>query len=300
MTRRELDATLADLDVLHLSDVTQFAPARASLVSTVYDLTPILFPDWHTPQNRALFERKMRYVRERRQTVIAISEQTRRDLIKTLGIPEEQIHVVYGSADPRFRPLRDRDQIGRAMHKYGIPGAGYILYVGTLEPRKNLVRLVKAYASALDNYGEAMPSLVLAGSKGWFYEEIFHSVERLGLGQRVILTGFVDDEDVPALYNGALLFVYPSLYEGFGIPVLEAMACGVPVITSNTSSLPEIVGEAGVLVDPMDADALAAALVALVGDPERRAALRTAGLARAALFSWERAARETMVVYDRA
>jgi glycosyltransferase involved in cell wall biosynthesis len=295
--RRQLNAVLAQLDVLHASDVTQFVPKGASLVSTVHDLSPVLFPELHTPQNRALFKRKMCYVQERAQAIIAVSEHTKRDLVKVLAIPEERVHVVYNAAAPGYHPIRDRGEIRRVTRKYGVPGSGYILHVGTLEPRKNLVRLVEAYAVALDHCGDRVPPLVLAGGKGWLYEEIFHSVERLGLQQRVIFTGFVDDEDLPALFNGALFFVYPSLYEGFGIPVLEAMACGVPVITSNASSLPEIVGEAGVLVDPIDAGALAAALMALLDDLERRAALRAAGLTRAVLFSWERAARETLEVY---
>ena len=300
MTCRALNSVLAKLDVLHVSDVTQFASSEAKLVSTVYDLTPILFPELHTQQNRAGFERKMRYVRTQKQTVIAISEHTKRDLIEILGIPEERIHIVYGGVDPRYRPIHDCDEISRITHKYGMPETGYILHVGTLEPRKNLVRLVEAYAMILDRCGDRTPPLVLAGGKGWLYEEVFQNVERLGLQQRVIFTGFVDDEDVPALLNGALFFVYPSLYEGFGIPALEAMACGVPVITSNASSLPEVVGDAGLLVDPTDTDALAAALTLLLDDPERRAALRAAGLARAALFSWERAARETLEVYKHA
>jgi glycosyltransferase involved in cell wall biosynthesis len=298
MAHRRLNAVADRLDVLHASDVVQFAPTRARLVSTVYDLTPMLFPDWHTNQNRAVFRQKMRRVCKHAHAIIAISEHTKRDLVKTLAIPEERIHVVYGAADARYRPIHDRDEIGRVTRKYGVPKSSYILYVGTLEPRKNLVRLVEAYAMTLERHGDKTPLLVLAGAKGWLYEEIFRTVERLGLQRRVVFTGFVDDEDLPALFNGALFFVYPSLYEGFGIPVLEAMACGVPVITSNTSSLPEVVGEAGVLVDPTDASALAVALMALLSDPERRARLHAVSLARAAMFSWERAARQTLAVYE--
>jgi len=298
MARRELNAVLATLDVLHASDVTQFVPPGAPLVSTVYDLTPMLFPDWHTRSNRAGFERKMRYVRAQGQMVIAVSEHTKRDLMKVLAIPERQIQVVYGGVDPRYRPIHDRGEINRVTRKYGLSGSGYILHVGTLQPRKNLVRLIEAYAMMLDRCGDRTPPLVLVGGRGWLYEEIFQSVERLGLQRQVIFTGFVDREDLPALFNGALFFVYPSLYEGFGIPVLEAMACGVPVIASNVSSLPEIMGEAGVLVDPTDTEGLAGALITLLDAPEQRRRQRAAGLARAALFSWERAARETLEVYE--
>jgi glycosyltransferase involved in cell wall biosynthesis len=297
LTRAELNRHLARLDLLHLSDVAQFGPGRAGLVSTVYDLSPLLFPRWHTPQNRAIFQRKIAHIRRHRPTIIAISEHTRRDLIEALAIPPAQIQVVPCAADARYRPLDDLSEIRRVTGKYGLPKTGYLLYVGTLEPRKNLVRLLEAYALAQG--GGDLPPLVVAGAKGWFYEEIFHTATWLKLEQRVIFTGFVAEEDLPALYNGALLFVYPSLYEGFGLPVLEAMACGVPVITSNVSSLPEVAGEAGVLISPTDTEALAAAIRSLLDDSGRRAGLRAAGLARAASFSWERAARETLAVYER-
>jgi glycosyltransferase involved in cell wall biosynthesis len=298
MTRRELSVVLAELDVLHVSEVSQFVPGKARLISTVHDLTPILYPELHTLDNRARFKKKMRYIQKYVDAIIAVSECTKRDLIRLSDIPEERIHVVYNAADCRYRPLVDREEINRVTAKYGLPGPGYILYVGTLEPRKNLVRLVEAYAVAVGRCEDSLPLLVLAGGKGWFYEEVYRSVERMGVQQRVVFTGFVEDEDLPALINGALYFVWPSLYEGFGMPVLEAMACGVPVITSNASSLPEVVGDAAVLVDPTDIDGLAAALVALLEDQEQRGALRTAGLARAAMFSWERAARETLMVYE--
>jgi glycosyltransferase involved in cell wall biosynthesis len=298
VTLQELNAALEALDVVHVSDVNSFRPVATPMVSTVYDLSPLLFPEWHTSENRGRFKRKAQLIQEHAQAVIAISQHTKRDLVTLLGVADERIHVVYGAADVRYHPLSERAQVDRVIQKYGLPERDYILYVGTLEPRKNLVRLIEAYGAALARYGETFPPLVLVGGKGWFYEDIFRSVERLGLEQRVIFTGFVDDDDMPALFNGALIFVYPSLYEGFGMPVLEAMACGVPVIASNASSLPEVVGEAGIMVDPMDTDALAAALVALVEDADRRDALRAAGLMKATDFSWERAARETLTVYE--
>ncbi len=300
MTRRELNATLAELDVLHVSEVCQVAPRAAKVIATVHDASPILFPETHTPDNRARFEKKMRYVQKHADIVIAVSEHTKRDLIRVFGIPEDRIRVVYNAVDPIYAPLSDRNEIDRVIRKYGLPGSGYILFVGTLEPRKNLVRLIEAYGIATDACADQLPPLVLAGAKGWFYEEIFQCVERLGLQHRVIFTGFVDDGDMLALFNAATLFVYPSLYEGFGMPVLEAMACGLPVITSNTSSLPEVAGSAAVLVDPVDIDGLATTVMDLLDDPERRSALRSAGLARTAEFSWEQAAQETLSIYEEA
>jgi glycosyltransferase involved in cell wall biosynthesis len=298
MTRRELRATLAELDVLHVSEVSEFEATGARLVATVHDLSPILLPKTHTLPNRERFEKRMRYVQRYVDSIIAVSEHTKSDLIDVMDIPEERVHVVYNAAGPVYTMFLDRKRVDQVLRKHSLPDTGYILYVGTLEPRKNLVRLVEAYAVALDRSDSSLPPLVLAGGKGWFYEGILQSVDRLGLQGRVIFTGFVDDEDLPAMFHGAVFFVYPSLYEGFGMPVLEAMACGVPVITSDVSSLPEVVGDAGVLVDPTDTHAIADALIAMNGDAGGRARFRAAGLDRAAQFSWERAARETLAVYE--
>lgn len=299
-TRDKVAVILAGLDVFHASDVTYFKPDKAGLISTVHDLSPMLLPQLHTKQNRALFKRKMRHVCAHAQTIIAVSEHTKRDLIVHLGLPAERIQVVYNSVDPKFGPLQDQAELSRVMRKYALPESGYILYVGTLEPRKNLVRLVEAYASVREHSGEHTPPLVLAGGRGWLYRDIFATVERLKLQRQVIFTGFIDDDDLPALYNNALFFVYPSLYEGFGIPVLEAMACGVPVIAADVAALPEIVGEAGILIEPTDTPALTQAMLSLLTGTEQRDRLREAGLKQACLFSWDRAARETLEVYERA
>jgi glycosyltransferase involved in cell wall biosynthesis len=229
-----------------------------------------------------------------------VSKHTKHDLIEKLDIPAQRIHVVYNAADARFHPIHDRNEIMQVMHKYGLPESGYVLYVGTLEPRKNLVRLIEAYAAMLDQYGDDTPLLVLAGSKGWLYQDIIYSVERFGLQEQIIFTGFVADEDLPAVYSNALFFVYPSLYEGFGLPVLEAMACGIPVIASSAGSLPEIVGDAGMLVKPTDTQALMQAMTILLDNSEQRSRLSASGLKRASTFSWERAAHKTLTVYEKA
>jgi glycosyltransferase involved in cell wall biosynthesis len=176
--------------------------------------------------------------------------------------------------------------------------ADYLLYVGTIEPRKNLPTLLQAYRILLDRMGHA-PTLVIAGRKGWLHSPVFRRVTELDLGGQVQFTDWIEQADLPALFSGATAFVYPSLYEGFGLPPLEAMACGTPVICSNASALPEVVGEGGLLVDPRDAGALARAMEQVLTDTSLRADLSARGLAQASKFSWERTARETLAVYDR-
>jgi glycosyltransferase involved in cell wall biosynthesis len=293
--QRNLQQALRAVDVFHSSDVLLWRQPDALNVVTIYDLTALLFPEHHTPGTRELQARKWRFAREKADVVIAISEATKRDIVAHLGIPSHRIHVVCGGAGPAFRPIESRQVLEQALAPLQLAPGEYILYVGTIEPRKNLARLVEAYHRACKL--APAPKLVLAGARGWKFEGVFERVETLGLKDAVIFLGQVPADILPALYNGAVAFAYPSLYEGFGLPPLEAMACGVPVIASDTSSLPEVVGDAGVLVDPNDTDALADALAALLNDDEKRAELSARGLARARAFSWEQAARKTLEVY---
>jgi glycosyltransferase involved in cell wall biosynthesis len=216
-----------------------------------------------------------------------------------LGIEPERVQVVYEGVAPAFRPLPVED-VRQTVRAMGLQPKEYILHVGTLEPRKNLVRLVEAYYQVRQEVSPPVPKLVLAGAAGWSFRQVFERIKALDLSEDVTVLGRVDDLLLPALYNGALLFVYPSLYEGFGLPVLEAMACGIPVITSNISSLPEVAGDAGLVVDPADKQALAEAIGKLIGDQGLREAFSIAGLQRAKLFSWERAARQTLSIYENA
>jgi glycosyltransferase involved in cell wall biosynthesis len=205
------------------------------------------------------------------------------------------VMVIPEAANARYRQL-DPDAVAPALGRYGVEPP-YILYVGSLEKRKNLPRLLQAYARLRQD----LPGwkLVIVGARKWKSAPIFDTLSRLGLEPYVHFTGFVEEDDLPALYNGADLFCFPSLYEGFGLPVLEAMACGTPVVTSSTSSLPEVAGEAALLVDPYDVEAIAAAMRRVLSDPELAQDLRARGLARAAQFTWERTARETIAVYER-
>ena len=213
-----------------------------------------------------------------------------------LGIPEERIRVTLLAADEQYRVIHGVDAIKAVVGSYGIDRE-YILYTGTLEPRKNIVSLIRAF-DAIKKESGIPHRLVIAGKKGWLFDDIFSAVEELGLVDEVIFTGYVPGEDLPYLYNGASLFAYPSKYEGFGLPPLEAMACGCPVVSSNSSSLPEVVGDAGLMVAPEQTNDLAReAMLKVLSDSSLRDSMRCRGLERAAMFSWKRCARETLDVY---
>ena len=295
--RRRYGAALRRLDVLHGLEVIQPSPGAARQVATVFDVSPVRLPEHHTPENIALFSRKMRHVCAHASQVIAISEHARGELLESYPALADRVVVVPLAAQPGFGPVADPATLAGIRRRYGIPTAGYLLYVGTLEPRKNLVRLIDAYAHVRAAGGDSVPPLVLAGPRGWREGPIFDAVERWGVGRRVIFPGYVAGADLPALYSGAALFVYPSLYEGFGLPVLESMACGAPVVTSSVSALPEVAGDAALLVDPTDTGALAAAIQRLLDDQGLRDRLRTLGLLRAARYTWRRTADETLAVY---
>ncbi len=274
---------------------------RTRTVVTIHDMGYLHFPEAHTPMHRRYLALSTLWSARAATHVIAISGATRDDLVRHAGVAPAKISVIHHGLSPRFRPA-DEQAIAAARARYGIAGP-YFLYVGTVQPRKNLVRLIEAFAAAGARgweigvgAGASNPQLVIAGKRGWLTEAIERRAAELGVAERVIFTGYLPDEDVPALLSGALAFVFPSLYEGFGMPVLEAMACGAPVLAANTSSLPEVAGDAALLVDPADTAAIAAGLARLAAEPALRADLRARGIARAAEFSWERCARETLAV----
>ena len=262
-------------------------------VLTVHDLIYVLFPEYHLPMNYHFLRLMMPRFARRADAIIAISECTRRDLVRLWQIPAEKVHVIYEGVDPRFADRPDAQAMAHVRQRYSLPDR-YALYVGTIEPRKNLPTLFEAWTQLRDR-----PPLVVAGKKGWLFEETFARVEALDLSDIVHFTGFVADEDLPALYAGAELFVFPSLYEGFGLPVLEAMACGTPVITTTGGSLPEVAGDAALIVEPTDVDALRDALDRLLHDASLRDDLSARGIDRVRRFSWERTAQETLAVYRR-
>jgi glycosyltransferase involved in cell wall biosynthesis len=273
--------------------------ASCPAVVTIHDLSFLRFPALFRPANRLYLAVLTRLSARRARRLIAVSAETASEVTRLLGVPAERIDVVYHGVDPMFRPL-PAGEVAAFRQRRGLPER-FVLFVGTLEPRKNLVRLVEAFArirAGADRHSGAR--LVLAGGKGWLYDELFARVEALGLDEQVIFPGYVASDELPLWYNAATVLAYPSIYEGFGLPVLEAQACGTPVLTSNVSSLPEAAGEAALMVDPYDVEALAAGLHRLLVDEPLRHELREQGLAHAGQFSWPRAAQETARVYWRA
>ena len=266
-------------------------------VVTIHDVIPLILPQTFTSRHRAVVRLALARVRRQADRIIVPSHAVKRDVVRHLGLSEDLVTVTHHGCEPRFHPAADPASLRAVTARYGLPSR-YVLAVGTLEPRKNLTTLLKAFAR-LRRAGEVDPALrlVLAGARGWLDEPIFRTVRSLGLDVVVHFPGFIDDDDLPDLYRGAELFVFPSLYEGFGLPPLEAMACGVPVVTSNTSSMPEVTGGAAMLVAPLDVDGMAAVIARVLHDDGLRERLRHAGIARARQFSWETAARQVLDAY---
>jgi glycosyltransferase involved in cell wall biosynthesis len=265
---------------------------------TIYDMIPVLFPELVRSRHRSSFSSILTSIRSD-DYVICNSHTTKDDLCGHSEVDPRHVFVVPLAAAPElFHPVRDPEIVQRIKEKYGIPGGNYVLSVNTIEPRKNMDHAIRSFARLVQQERIRDLSFVLVGARGWDYQRVFTTLAECGLPpQRVVVTGHVPDADLAALYTGALCFVYPSLYEGFGLPLLEAMQCGVPAIASNTSALPEVVGDAGVLIDPTDGEALCQAVLELYLHPSRRAALSHKSLVRARLFTWERCTRETVAVY---
>jgi glycosyltransferase involved in cell wall biosynthesis len=268
---------------------------RARSVFTLHDVAYQRYPHYHLLQNRLYLSLMMPRFLARADAIICVSEHTRRDALHYYPkLNPAKIHVIPEGVEPHFRPPALPADLAPIRAKYGLPER-FILYVGTIEPRKNLPVLLEAYAALRQHMPEV--GLVIVGGKGWLYESFFQTLKRLALEPHVILTGYVPEADLPLLMACARVFAYPSEFEGFGLPPLEAMACGVPVACSNASSLPEVVGEAGLLLSPHDAHGWQAALYNLLTDDDLRADLRERSLARARQFTWQKAAQQTLEVY---
>ncbi len=282
------------LDVLHSPDFIPPAIVRCPTVITVHDLAFLLYPRFLT-RDSARYYGQVDIAARSADHIIAVSDSTKRDTIRLLGVPEEKITVIHEAANPLFRPIKDQDSLKRVTAQYNLPDE-FILFVGTIEPRKNIPALLRAFRRLRDNY-KSRAKLVIAGNRGWLVEEVDAVIQQLELGDSVCCLGGIPNEELVYLYNAARVFVLPSFYEGFGLPPLEAMACGTPVIVSNSSSLPEVVGDAGWLVNPDDVEGLTVALYRILADEGLRNEMSAKGVKRAAIFSWERAARETLAVY---
>jgi glycosyltransferase involved in cell wall biosynthesis len=291
-----LELRLSPLDVLHSPDFIPPFRRRCRSIITIHDLAFLLYPQFLTRSSARYYGQIDQAVRHT-DHIIAVSESTRRDIVRLLGVPEQMITVVYEAPRQQFHQLTDVDPRPRLQKRFGLE-RDFVLFVGTIEPRKNIPTLLSAFQQVLHHYHPDV-DLVLAGAPGWLTDDVYGLVGRLGLTGRAHFLGRVSDEELLWLYNQARMLVMPSFYEGFGLPTLEAMACGCPVIVANVSSLPEVVGDAGLLFDPLDADALTVAIWRLLSDPTLRRELIEKGLKRSACFSWERAARETLDLYRR-
>jgi glycosyltransferase involved in cell wall biosynthesis len=285
------------IDLLHSLAFVQPLVLPCPGVVTIYDLSFFLFPQGLQPWRRLYLRQGTAYSARRARRVVVISASTKRDVVRLLGVPEERIDVVPCGVDADFRPVDSPDLLDALRRKRQLPPR-MILFVGTMEPRKNLTTLLNSYAILKRQISP--PPLVVAGAKGWRHEEVLSLAKDLSLLGDLLLPGYVPREELPLWYSAADLLVYPSLYEGFGLPPLEAMACGTAVVASNTSSLPEVVGEAGLLVEPTDAEQMAQAMRRVLTDASLREALRVKGLERARAFTWQRTAQDTVTVYDRA
>ncbi len=283
------------VDLLHSLHYTRPAILPCASVVTFHDMTFFLFPELHTRAKRIFFPFAIRQSARHADALVAISENTRRDAMRILGIPPDRIFTTPLGISEDFHPIEDQTLLEDGRQRYQLP-AEFILYVGLIEPRKNIPLLLKAYAR-LVSQGDP-PPLVLVGRLGWMYEQVFQLVEQLKLKDRVHFKGYIPAQNLPIVYNLAQLFVYPSTYEGFGFPPLEAMACGTPVITTAISAMLDNVGDAGLLIPPQDETALTQAIQTLLSDHSLRDHLSIAGRLRAAEFTWKRTAMETLKVYQ--
>lgn len=284
------------LDLLHGPVSITPVLAGCPTVVTIHDLTFLAYPEAFPAAKRLYLRSQVGRSARAARRVIASSHATAQDVVRRLRVPPERVTVVHLGVDPEFTPA-PADQVEAFRRRRGLPDR-FVLHVGTLEPRKNLVRLVEAFARLRQRCPDlADVRLVLAGGKGWGYGPVFAAVERLGLSRDVLFPGYVPDEELAWWYRAATVFAYPSLMEGFGLPVLEALACGGVVVTSALSSMPEVAGDAALLVDPTDVDALADALLQSLVNDELRAALRSRALVQAQRFPWRRAIAQTAAVY---
>jgi len=295
LARLGFDRLAPGCELFHATEHLLMPMHNCPSVLTVHDLIFHVFPQHHKRLNRWYLNAAMPLYCRRADAIICVSEHSKSDLVRCWDVDPAKIHVVYEAASPRFK-LTPPEQAAAVRARYGLPER-YLLTVGTIEPRKNLSRLLDALALSRRQGDDVR--LVIVGGLGWLYQDFLAKLERFEPQEAVIKTGFVPDADLPAVYGGATLAVTPSLYEGFGLPILESMACGTPVVSSRASSLPEFGGDAARYFDPENVDEMAAVIGEVWRDVEMRRDMRRRGLAQAAQFSWARAARETMQVYER-
>ncbi len=284
------------LDLFHSPDfVLPPISKKTPTLLTVHDLSFIRFPETFTPALITYLNRIVPWSINRATHILADSQATKDDLATHWNVPREKVSVLYSGVSDMFKPITDPHSIKKVHKKYNLGEKPYLISVGTIQPRKNYQMLIRAFRPVAENFPN---DLIIVGGKGWMHDQILDEVEIQGLSGRVHFLGFVDDADLPALYSAATLFTSPSLYEGFGLPILEAMACGVPVMASDVSSMPEVVGDAGVLLPAKDTAAWSQAMMDLIEDMSRRTKLVGAGFLRARKFTWSKSARELVTIYD--
>jgi glycosyltransferase involved in cell wall biosynthesis len=285
------------VDVLH---VQYTAPplAPCPVVATIHDLSFEHLPETFNRRSRAQLRLTVRHTARRAARILTLSEFSRRDISETYEIDLDRIAVTPAAASPHFARITSETELEGVREKYKIQ-RDYVLSLSSIQPRKNLVRLIEAYSYLRESHSTGeLPQLVLAGKKGWLESDVFRAANQSRVARDILFTGYVADADLPALYSGALCFVYPSYFEGFGLPVVEAMQCGTPVIVGNRTSLPEVVGDAGILIDPFNHKDLADAMAHLLSNPGARDELRELGIERAKTFNWLETARLTLQVYE--
>lgn len=290
------DLRIHPVDVLHVQyTAPPFCPVP--VLATIHDLAFEHLPETFTRRGSMQLKLTVRRTARRAARIATVSEYSRRDLIETYGLAPEKVALTYNGIESRFSSKPESENEGDEIRqKFGI-GGDFLLAVGSLQPRKNLIRLIRAYSQLREDNPDFKHQLVIVGRKLWLADEIFSEVRSHKWAGDVVLTGYVEDQDLPALYRTAAAFVYPSIFEGFGLPPLEAMACGTPVITGNTSSLPEVCGDAALLIDPLDESDLRQAIISIISDHSLREGLKQRGIIQAAKFSWRETAIETLRLY---
>lgn len=287
------------VDILHIPGFAgPVSRGKYKRVTTVHDLIGMVYPQNLAPVSRFYWQRWLPACVKKSDFIIADSENTRKDIIRLTNIKPERIRVIYLAPAPKFKPIDKSESLKAILKNYGI-NKKYILNVGTIEPRKNISNLIAAFGRYLKAPGRDDLTLVIAGKKGWDYQNCYNKAIELNLKEKVIFCDYVSDEDLVVLYNFAEVFVYPSFYEGFGLPVLEAMSCGAPVICSNASSLPEIAGDAALFIDPDSIDSIKGALINVLDNKETKTSLSKKSIGQSKKFSWGKTAAETIAVYKK-
>jgi glycosyltransferase involved in cell wall biosynthesis len=288
-----IDLLTGKFDIFHSTNFIIPPKKEGKIIITIHDLYFMKYPENTELFGGRYFKRFLPSNINKVDKIIAVSRSTKRDIINILGVNEDKIEVIYEGVDNIFKPINDRVKVLKIKDRYSLPDK-FILFVGSIEPRKNILSLIKSFSLIRSKIEH---KLVVVGSKGWGYKNIFDAIDSLNLRKSVMFTGYVPEYDLPYIYNASDLFVFPSFYEGFGLPVLEAMACGIPVIASNRSSIPEIIGDSGIVIDPDNIHELKDAMLNLLNNDELKKRLIDKGIKRASMFSWEKTAYNTLDLY---